>query len=991
MKLRTVSRGFFVAVLLALAANLVFLVVIRHTESALRDAFSARDSALGLVDALVQENDLLAQLVQSYTTTGDPRYLGLYYGLLAVRDGEKPAPQGMNSQLYWREAIAGRHEVEFPADEVPVSLLQRMQGLSFSVDELAQAQRVLAVATSVQEVEKVAFAATQGLYDRNTAEFVSDGQPDMAYAVQLLHQPTYESLRADLLEAVNALHQMSDRRTDATVSLARERFTQAIWAAIAVDLALLPLMLAAVGLLRRRVLLPIQHLGEVADHFTAHDFSVRSRLDRQGVQEIGVLARALDDMAQAIEQDLQRRDAVAQELEAARAVAESAAQAKARFVANMSHEIRTPMNAIMGMTELTLRTALTVQQRDYLSKAQGASQMLLALINDVLDFSKIEAGQMSVEQAPLRLEAVVGQAVELLRSDAQAKGLRLQVSFEDPALLGPQGALIGDALRLQQVLVNLLSNAVKFTAAGDVTLHLSLDGAVRSGPDATPRVALQIRVCDSGIGMSPAQVQGLFREFAQADVSTTRRFGGTGLGLAISKHLVGLMGGRLEVQSTPGQGSCFAVHLGLPLDQQAVAEAAPQAGLKLLLLQAEATPQRALQPTLAPLGWVAPGQQQQVSDLPAAQLAWQQARAQGQGFSHVLLDWAACEAAGSPALEAVLKELLLPTGPAAGAAASRLLILADQEQVALQRLSAAWPQLEVLYRPVLPGQWRRLLGEPPQPLAPALAGPGRLPGLRVLLVEDNALNREVATSLLVQEGAQVVPAGDGREGLQRLRADGPQAYDVVLMDLQMPQMDGYEATRQLRQDPRFDALPVLAMTAHAMSEERQACLDAGMQGHIAKPLDAQDLVHQLQALQRGADRVPAVVELAQDLTAQTQTLPALPGLDVATALSRLGGDVSLYRRVLQAFVQDPMADASAWQDWVQAGDWPSLRRAAHTLQGLAGTIGAEALHDAVAALSHALPDEVAARAAWPAVQHELASTRHTLMVLAPAAPTRHSP
>ncbi len=383
MRLRSVSRGFFVAVLLALAANLVFLFVIRDAEHAVHDAFEARDRTLAFVGAFEAETDRLAHLVQSYTTTGATRHLTAYYEILASRERAR--------------------------------MLERMQALDFSVQEIATARDGLTAATRMQAIEKIAFAATQGLYDRASGEFVSDGQPDPAHATALVHAPEYEAQRDELLASLDRLQAAASERTEREAERERDRFHGTILAAIAVDLALLPILAAALLVLRRRVLAPIAQLGDAAHRFSEGDFAARTAVDRRRVHEVGVLARALDAMAGAIERDLARREADRQALQAAHDVAEAATQAKSRFLANMSHEIRTPMNAIMGMTHLALQTELSAEQRDYLEKAHGASRMLLGLINDVLDFSKIEAGRMTVEQAPFVLEQVVSQAIELVR------------------------------------------------------------------------------------------------------------------------------------------------------------------------------------------------------------------------------------------------------------------------------------------------------------------------------------------------------------------------------------------------------------------------------------------------------------------------------------------------------------------------------------------------------------------------------------------------
>ncbi|MEO6281430.1 response regulator [Roseateles sp.] len=594
---------------------------------------------------------------------------------------------------------------------------------------------------------------------------------------------------------------------------------------------------------------------------------------------------------------------------------QAATDARTSFLTQISHEIRTPMNAIMGMTQLALQTQLTIEQRDLLSKADAASRTLLSLVNDLLDVAKMEAGDMQIESLPLRLEDVVSQAIELARPLHTNPAVTLVCEWADASLLGARGQLCGDALRLQQVLVNLLSNAIKFTPAGQVKLRLAaLPG------DAQGRVPLLITVQDSGIGMSPDRVADMLREFRQGDATLQRRDGGTGLSLTITRRLVELMGGVLDLHSDPGRGSRFEIRLTLAHD----AAATPPLPLKprrLLLAEAGDESRAATQALLAHLGL---GDVTASADVASTLGALDAARHAGRRFDWLLLDW---HLPGPGPTGADLLARLRRDHPGLRIAVLNPPGLDDgSSQARAFGARALCPQ------PPLPGELRRLLGDTTGEKPLPVDGQS-LARLRVLLVEDHPINQEIALRLLSSRGAEVDVAGNGQEGLDRLLARGPGAYDLVLMDLQMPVLDGLAATRRLRELPGFENLPVLAMTAHALAEERAQCLAAGMHGHIAKPLDVARLVRELQRY-RPLPPPP----------------PASPVMDVALGLRQFDGQTALYRRTMQGFAAQYTEGLGRWAAWLTAGEWTELRRAAHTLQGLAATLGAQPLHRKALAL-----------------------------------------
>lgn len=602
---------------------------------------------------------------------------------------------------------------------------------------------------------------------------------------------------------------------------------------------------------------------------------------------------------------LRRRDDEARDRQAG-------SEANARFLAQISHEIRTPMNAVMGMTQLALQTPLSTEQRDLLTRADAASRTLLGLVNDMLDVATMEAGRMEIASQPLRLEDVVTHAVEAVRPLHGNPDVTLVCDWVEAGLLGTRGQLRGDALRLQEVLVKLLSSALRFTPAGQVTLRLDAGST-----DAQGRVPLVLTVQDGGNGMQPQQAAALWQGRHHGDAATPRRHDGNGLGIA--RRLVELMGGVLDVHSEPGRGNRVEIRLPLAPDPSVLPAEAPKPR-RLLLAEAHAGSRVATQALLGHLG-LAQGLAV-TADADATLAALDEARREGAGFDWLLLDW---QLTGTGPTGAELLARLRRDNPGL-----RIAVLGAPDDTSAQ--ARAFGARALCARPLLPGELRRLLADAPMERR-AFADTQSLSGLRVLIVEDHPVNQEIALRLLGSRGARVELAGNGQEGLDKLQAGGPGAYDLVLMDLQMPVLDGLSATRRLRQLPGFEALPVLAMTAHALAEERAQCLAAGMQGHIAKPLDVARLVRELQ---RYRPPPPAT--------------PVAPILDMAVGLRQFDGQTMLYRRTLQSFTAQYADGLAGWAGWLAAGDWAALRRGAHTLQGLAATLGAQDLHRAALAL-----------------------------------------
>lgn len=598
--------------------------------------------------------------------------------------------------------------------------------------------------------------------------------------------------------------------------------------------------------------------------------------------------------------------------------ADLASQAKSSFLANMSHEIRTPMNAVLGMLQLLQRTALDARQGDYLTKAQQAARSLLGLLNDVLDYSKIEAGKLQLDVHPFSLEQVLRNLGVVLSGNSGEKNVEINYHLD----AGLPTALIGDSLRLQQILINLAGNALKFTEAGQVLV------SVRQLSRADGQLRLEFSVQDTGIGISPAQQEQLFQGFTQAEASISRRFGGTGLGLAICKRLVELMDGQLQVESELGVGSRFWFDAALAVDSEGEAQLAP-VRRRVLLADDNTLVGEVLVETLAALGW----QVDLVTSGAAALARVAQAQEQAQPYEAVLMDWRMPDGDGLLAARQ-LRERQADNRP-------KVIMLTGfgRDFLTEAQQSDDAPFDDYLTKPVTPAQIvevveRALGAEIPAGVhaAAVVDESHRLAGLRLLVVEDNALNRQVAAELLLAQGAQVELAEGGLEGVERVLSGAP--LDVVIMDMQMPDIDGLEATRRIRADARFRTLPILAMTANASHTDRDACLAAGMDDHIGKPIDLELLVARLQRLTgQEVSAAPAAVVVAEGRQVEPLSL----------VLRRFGGDARLFGSLLERFAEDSVGLlerlAQAWQ----TADSEAAVAVLHSLKGSAGTMGAQRL------------------------------------------------
>lgn len=964
MKLTLLIRIFGLLILLFSVFGIGVKSISIHQQTVQEDYYRAWASDEAILTQTLAEFDAMRKLVLLYAASRNPEYINHYLDIVGLHNGSRIYATAVQPD-YWIDVVTGEQKESSVSWGIGQNLSERLYSLRFIAENEPAIERILDLRHQLEKNELGAFASgiTQ-FVDQKEGEYLTPPQVRETFGV-LFDREHIELTNALSAELSGFIAREKNRYLD-LIDASRKELTYSVYLDVLFTLLFLIGLFIGLVSIKKKVIDPINSLYNASEEIMKGDYTVRVN-NRTGSHEINLLIRAFNRMVRSFQRDLEKSERVKQALEEVSLAnvekerAKNESRIKSSFLANMSHEIRTPMNAILGMTALTLKTELNEKQKDYLSKIQLSGDNLLHLLNSILDLSKIESDMFKLEQSPFRLDDVLEEVFGTLGNSALNKNIRLLYTLQGKGLQSTLNRLVGDSLRVGQILKNLIGNAIKFTSEGHVNL------TVKVLKQLDDHVTLQFSVSDTGIGMSKDQLQRVFDKFTQADSSTTRMFGGSGLGLSIAKELVHLMEGDIHAHSTPGRGSVFYFTLSLKTQEGE----APARNPNLLhgpdikrayICSLDQKLHRSLSSILdqfyVPLAALSP--EELVTD-----------HGPFEPKDIVFID--SDIVSTSPELLSLLKSNRLQQS-------DNLVWLSNRNSAEFQRLHGTDPNNRVLTTPILPVHLMKLADRnapettPTASLADAKTqapNHSQARAARILIVEDHPLNMELLLDFLGPKNYDIRCAKDGREAIQILKTTA-EPYDLMISDLEMPFVDGYQLATWVRENAVHCVTPIMALTAHAFEQTRVRCEEHGINDVLTKPFHEKNL---FEAIQRCLRNTEGVLTGFETDAQEDPVAPETPRLSSVFKVNSFESE--RMAKYLTKFLQTSENLIERLDDCVEKNDLQTFKREIHSLAGVLGMLGTDQVKEQFSRMDRQLEEPGAhlavmaeVRTAWPGIVDE---------------------